>query len=380
MAKALSAFELPPDLLYLNSAGQTPRLRAGLAAGAESLQLSAQPWRVSMDAWLARPERVRTLVAELLRCDAQTLALVPSVAYGTAVSAQQLQPQAGQTVLALADEHPSGLHVWQAQPAQLRLIRRNPPESWTEALLAAMDDQFAVVVVPACHWHDGSLLDLERVAAAARARGAALVVDATQALGVIDLDLRTLDADFAVAAGHKWLLGAPGLAYLYVAERHQGGQPLEHSAWSRVGGLAAAIVEDVPPALICGAARFDGSGIYSHPALAMAEVGLAQLQAWGIAAVRDRLGCWQDELLDALSTARLDHWTVTAEAPHLTAVRAPGADAAQSQALAQALLDQGIVVAARGAGIRVSPHLHNSSADAWRLAQALGPAWDRLRG
>ncbi len=379
MAKALSAFELPPDLLYLNSAGQTPRLRAALAAGLESLQLSAQPWRVSMNAWLARPARVRALAAGLMRCDAQALALVPSVAYGMAVAAQQLQPRAGQTVLALADEHPSGLQVWRAQPAQLRLVQRAPATSWTEALLAAMDDQLAVVVVPACHWHDGSLLDLERVATAARARGAALVVDATQSLGVIDLDLPALDADFVVAAGHKWLLGAPGLAYLYVAERHQGGQPLEHSAWSRVGGLAAAIVEDCPPALIRGAARFDGSGIYSHPALAMAEAGLAQLQAWGIAAVCAHLKSWQAELLAALSTTGLAHWTLTAEAPHLTAIRAPGADAAQSEALAQALLEQGIVVAARGAGIRVSPHLHNSSADAWRLAQALGPAWDHLR-
>ena len=380
MAKGLAAFELPADLLYLNSAGQTPRLCAALAAGADALRRSAQPWRESMSDWLARPERVRTLAAALLRCDAQALALVPSVAYGMAVAAQQLQPRAGQKVLALADEHPSGLHVWQSTPAQLRLVPRAPTVNWTDAVLAAMDDQLAVAVVPACHWHDGSLLDLDRVAAAVQARGAALVVDATQALGVIDLDLHALDADFVVAAGHKWLLGAPGLAYLYVAERHRSGQPLEHSAWSRVGGLGAAIIKDGPPPLLDGAARFDGSGIYSHPALAMAEIGLAQLQDWGIAAVRDRLGCWQSELLAALSTAGLADWSVTAEAPHLSAIRAPGADAAQSEALAQALLDQGIVVAARGSGIRVSPHLQNSSADAQRLAQALGPAWDRLRG
>ncbi|MCB1612080.1 MAG: hypothetical protein KDI60_10035, partial [Xanthomonadales bacterium] len=105
MAKGLAAFELPADLLYLNSAGQTPRLRAALAAGADALRRSAQPWRESMCDWLARPERVRTLAAALLRCKAQALALVPSVAYGMAVAAQQLQPRAGQTVLALADEH-----------------------------------------------------------------------------------------------------------------------------------------------------------------------------------------------------------------------------------------------------------------------------------
>jgi selenocysteine lyase/cysteine desulfurase len=379
MAKVLSAFELPPELVYLNSAGQAPRLRAALAAGCECLQRSAQPWAVSLTDWLARPERVRVLAAELLRCQAATLALVPSVAYGMAVAARQLQPLAGQIVLALAGEHPSGLHVWQAQPAHLRLVSRAPPEDWTDALLNAMDDQLAVVVAPACHWHDGSLLDLQRVAAAARARGAALVVDATQALGVMALDLDTLDADFVVAAGHKWLLGAPGLAYLHVAERHHGGQALEHSAWARAGGLAAAIVEDCPPALISSAARFDGSGIYNHPALAMAEIGLAQLQAWGIARVRHQLRSWQAELLVALSASALERWTVTAEAPHLTLIAPPAADAAQSAALAQALLDQGIVVAARGAGIRVSPYLHNSSADALRLAQALAPAWKRLK-
>lgn len=379
----LAAFDLPPGLVYLNCAGQTPRLRAVQVAGAEALQRAARPWTESMDQWLARPQRVRALAAGLIGCETEGLALVPSVAYGMALAASCLSLRSGQTVLTLAGEHPSGVNIWQTtaqrQGARLQQLRRADGTSWTESLLAAIDQRVALVVTPACHWHDGRQIDLQQVARAARAHGAALVVDATQALGVLDLNLAKLDADFVMAAGHKWLLGGPGLAYLHLATRHRQAMPLEQHAWGRVGGLSADIIDGVAPDYIDGAARFDGSAIYSHPALAMAEAGLSQLQDWGMTKVRERLRSWQQHLLQALALSDLPGWTAIVESANISALVPPQSDSALCQALAQALHDQQIVVAARGQFLRVSPYLHNAPEDAERLCTRLSSVWRALR-
>jgi selenocysteine lyase/cysteine desulfurase len=83
------------------------------------------------------------------------------------------------------------------------------------------------------HWSDGGAVDLGRVAPAARARGAALLVDATHSAGVTNLDVRALDPDFVVFPTYKWLLGPYGRAFLYVGKRHQGGIPLEQTSYGR---------------------------------------------------------------------------------------------------------------------------------------------------
>ena len=85
--------------------------------------------------------------------------------------------------------------------------------------VGAIDQGTAVIVVPNVHWTDGALLDLPRIAAAARRLGASLVVDASQSLGMLPLDLAAVQPDFLVAVGYKWLLGPFGLSYLWVAPR-----------------------------------------------------------------------------------------------------------------------------------------------------------------
>src|SRR5207245_11645019 len=58
---------------------------------------------------------------------------------------------------------------------------------------------------------------------AARARGAALLIDATHSAGVLALDVRALDPDLLVFPTYKWVLGPYGRAFLYIAKRRQNG-------------------------------------------------------------------------------------------------------------------------------------------------------------
>ena len=116
------------------------------------------------------------------------IALMPSVSYGVAVAARNLAAAPGQQVLLLGRGFPSDVYTWRAFAAEkgcrILTVSRPPGETWTDAVLAALDERVAVVAVPQ------RPMDRRRPARSrpdrrrAREVGAALVVDASQSFGV----------------------------------------------------------------------------------------------------------------------------------------------------------------------------------------------------
>ena len=64
----------------------------------------------------------------------------------------------------------------------------------------------------------GFILPVEEIAAACRRRGVPLIVDASQAAGVLPVDFEALGAAFAAMPGHKGLLGPQGTGLLLCGE------------------------------------------------------------------------------------------------------------------------------------------------------------------
>ena len=119
--------------------------------------------------------------------------------------------------------------------AELHTVRRETGQSWSDAILAALDERTAIVSVPNVHWTNGALIDLGPVCERAHELGAAVVLDVSQSAGAMPIDVTELRPDFLISVGYKWLLGPLSLAYLYVDERHWGGEPLEHNWIARKG-------------------------------------------------------------------------------------------------------------------------------------------------
>ena len=181
-----AAFVLPSDVLYLDAASQGPRLACVQAAARTALELGAAPWRVHAADWEAQVERVRTLAAKLFDDDPDGVAFVPSAGYGLSIAAQNLPLGAGDSVLVLADAFPSNLLPWQQRcldaGARLHAVHRGDDATAAALDALATDARIRIVAPEQVHWHDGSLLDLDAIAAAPHARGATLVPDLRQSL------------------------------------------------------------------------------------------------------------------------------------------------------------------------------------------------------
>src|SRR5436190_14253103 len=86
----------------------------------------------------------------------------------------------------------------------------------TERLLAAIDEETLLVPISHALFKSGYLQDARAVIDKAHAVGARVVLDVYQSAGTVPLDVKKLDADFAVGGSVKWLCGGPGAGYLYV--------------------------------------------------------------------------------------------------------------------------------------------------------------------
>jgi selenocysteine lyase/cysteine desulfurase len=362
-------FDVPADVTYLNSAALGPRLHAVSDAGIEAIRAQAAPWRVGTADWFAAPERLRGLAARVMGADTDGVAIVPAASYGIAVAAANVVVEPGQSIVVLDQQFPSNVYAWRdlarARGACLVTVERDATGRWTDALLAAIGDDTAVVAVPQCHWTDGGLVDLERVAARTREVGAALVVDASQALGAYPLDVARIQPDFLVSVGYKWLLGPFSLGYLYVAPRwRETGVPLEQSWLTRRGSDNFARLVDYTDEYRAGARRFDMGEFPQFNLLPMACAALEQILRWGVADVQRTLASLTAYLVARASELGFVAAPAEGRVGHYVGLRAPRGIPAD---LPAALSDSRVYVSIRSDCIRVAPHLHSNTADIDRL-------------
>ncbi|MCX5151746.1 aminotransferase class V-fold PLP-dependent enzyme [Streptomyces sp. NBC_00320] len=379
LPNARELFDIPDGIAYFNTASLAPTLRTGLVAGEGALLKRAQPWRIQGADWFGAAEERRALFAELIGAAADDVALVPATSYGFAVAAANLTAPPGSRILVLAGEYPSGIYTWwrfaERTGASMLTVDREPGRTWTEAVLdalAAHDDGVAVVSVPRVHWTDGALLDLDRIAEATRAAGAALVVDASQSAGAIPIDMRTLRPDFLVSVGYKWLLGPFGLGYLYVAPEHQEGRPLEENWILRKDSQVFARLVDYRTEYQPGARRFDVGARTAFELTPMALAALEQLSAWTVPRIAVTLAATTARIASAARERGLP--VPAPRGPHMLGITVP--EGLQRRVVA-ALEEANVFVGARGSAIRVSPHLHTTGADIDQLLTALDAALNR---
>ena len=365
-------FEIPEGISYLNCAYMSPQLRAVRAVGEEAVARKSRPREISPRDFFADSEKARELFARLVGGDAEGVAVIPSVSYGTAVAMANVSLIKGQNVVVLEEQFPSNVYPWRELAKRARAevvtVPRPADHDWTSAVLEHIDERTAVVAIPNCHWTDGSLLDLVRTGERAREVGAVLVVDATQSLGAYPLDVSLVRPDFLVCAAYKWLLGPYSIGYLYVGEAYREGTPIEHNWISREGSEDFARLVKYTDAYGPGARRYDVGERSNFVLLPMAIEALRQILAWGVENIAVTLRELTDRIEGEAEGLGLGVVPAPMRAEHMMGL-ALGPEAPGD--LAVRLAEENVFVSMRGRNLRVSPHLYNTERDVERLFSSL---------
>jgi selenocysteine lyase/cysteine desulfurase len=335
----------------------TPTQGVPTSRGAEALREAIRSWE-SGDAdwkvWEAEAEAARSAAAALLGCASSDVALVPSVVSAAATVATQLPP--GRVIVA-DREYRSNLLPWLAQRRFGREVTVLGDEgNLSDKIADEVRRGAALVAISSVQSADGARADLQRVVSTAHENGVLVFVDASQSMGVLEMAVEDMQADFIAAAGYKWLLGARGTGYFYVRpELQQSYSPVLAGPMSAADVLEGKYYGE-PYAPFGDARRFDQSlawlsWVAARPSLeTLVRVGIRELERHALKlSSRFRAACEEMGFGESLSETELPSPIVTLSVP----------DAA---GLHRELLRHGVKTSVRPAGVRFGFHLYNDDA------------------
>jgi len=352
----------------MNNCSQAPQTTATRAAAERYLE-SWNTRGMDWDAWVAEVEAAKREFARLINASADEIAVFSSVSEATSAVASALDFTSGRPKVVVTEaEFPTIGHVWLAQGSRGARVEWIPV---CDGMIDAtdyeriVDDQTAIVSATHGYFLNGFKQDLPRLVAAAHQRGALLYVDAYQTLGTVPVDVRALGLDFLAAGNLKFLMGIPGIAFLFV--RRDLAARLEPSVtgwFGRANPFAFDVKHlDWSPAT----SRFD-TGTPPIVNAYVARAGMETINEIGVGAIRSWLEVLGRRLIDG-GRARGLTLLGTDDMTRKTATTAFVVD--ESHVVEARMRERGVIASARGPVIRLSPHFYSTVEDVDTALDAL---------
>jgi kynureninase len=223
LAHARTRFRLPDGLVYLdgNSLGPLPAALPDVLAATVAGEWGDGLIRSWNDAgWIDLPVRLGAAIAPIVGAEAGSVVACDSVSlnlFKLASAALSLRP-GRRTILMEADDFPTDAYVMQGLARLAGVTLKRVPRA---DLLAALNDDVALLLLAHAHYVTGHVHDMAAMNAAAHAAGALTLWDLSHSAGALVVRLDDDGADFAVGCGYKYLNGGPGApAFAYLARRH----------------------------------------------------------------------------------------------------------------------------------------------------------------
>ncbi|MBN1773689.1 MAG: kynureninase [Deltaproteobacteria bacterium] len=360
LAPLRERFHVPPETVYLlgNSLGLQSRdaEQAVTRAMGEWRDRAIGGWLDADPPWFWLAERLGARAAKLVGAEPDEVVCTGTTTYNVhSLAATFYRPSGRRTrILGCALEFPTDLY---ALGSQLRLHGLDPREHL--ALVGAADDGFvredeliarmtgdvALVVLPTVLYRSGQLLDVARLAAAARDRGIPIGFDGSHSVGVVPHRFDEWGVDFALWCGYKYLCGGPGApAFLYVARRHFDRGPGLAGWFGCVKERQFDLAPDFEHARCAGGWQVSSPGILGAAAV---DGALAVLEQAGVERVREkslRLTEYLIRLVDArLADAPYDFRVATPREPQRRGGHVALTREADALRIKEALAPRGVV-------------------------------------
>ncbi|MFQ5678598.1 MAG: aminotransferase class V-fold PLP-dependent enzyme [Gemmatimonadota bacterium] len=327
-------------------------------------ELGAAAW---YELWMSKLEAVRDGFGRGVGAAARDIALMPSVSAGLAAVAGALEFQKRNRIVITELDFPTLGHQFLSR-RRLGLeveIVRSPDgvEVPLEAVEKAVDDRTALLATSHVFFTSGAIQDAAALAEIAHRSGAYFLLDAYQSNGQLPISVEECEADFLVSGCLKWLLGGPGLAFLYVRPEIDV-QPTTLS-WFGVRDQFSFDLEGAVPR--DDARRFE-LGTPAVGAAFTAAGGLEVIHEVGIPAIRRRNAGLAEDLIERLRERGFGVQVAPTPERRSALVLVPHPDASTA---VQRLAARGIVADHRAGCVRFSPHFYNTVEDGERAVAAL---------
>ena len=352
-------FPIFEQKVYLSSCSQgalsTP-VEASLLEFIESWHAHGNPW----ETWVTRMEELRAEFAQLINASADEVAVTFSVSTALNSLASALDFRERPRVVTSDFDFPTVGHVWLAQQrrgARVSFAQADGNRLPLSSFEQAVDEHTALVSTTHVCYKNGYKNNVSALAELAHERGAYLLIDAYQSMGTQPMDVKALDLDFLVTGALKYLLGSPGVAFMYVRRELIDRLEPADSGWF---GQENVFAYDVHHLHYAREARRFETGSPPVPNVYAALAALRLLGGVGLATIEEHV---QGLMTRFIAGARQRGLVLLT--PEQPADRGPLGMVRSTDApkLVASLARDGILCSTRDGSLRVSLHYYNTAQD-----------------
>ncbi len=221
-------FPLLSRATYLDTASLAPMATPVKRA----MELFLQEWdgeaSFGYAAWEEKLEEVRKKAASLIKAKSNEVAVLTNTSQGVNYARMLSGIKKGDVVVVSRDDFPANVLPFKAAGAELRFIPKHfTVEDVSRALKGAK-----LLTISHVNYATGFRADVEEIGKLCSEEGVLFHLDATQSLGMLQMDVRRVNVDFLSAGCYKWLLAPIGTAIFFSREEHLGDTPV--AGWRSV--------------------------------------------------------------------------------------------------------------------------------------------------
>jgi len=360
-------FPIFDEKVYLSSCSQGALSRpveAGLQEFLESWHRYGNPW----ESWCARMEELRVAFARLINAEPSEVAVTFSVSTALNSLASALRYDERPRVVTSDFDFPTVGHIWLAQQrrgADVVFARAQGDRLPLSAFEEAVDEKTALVSTTHVCYKNGYKNNVSALAELAHERGAQLLIDAYQSMGTQPMDVKALDLDILVTGALKYLLGSPGVAFMYMRrELIERFEPSD-SGWF---GQENVFAYDVHHLRYASSARRFETGSPPVPSVYATLPALRLIADAGLDTIEAHVQGLAGRFIEGARARGLALLT-----PQEPALRGPLVMVGSTDAnrLVELLARDGILCSTRDGALRVSLHYYNTAGDVHEVLAAL---------
>lgn len=364
------------ETTYLNCAYQGVFPRAAAARAHEAIDLKCHPERMNPREYFDLPQRVRNQLAGIIGSRENEIALTSGATQGIGVVAAGLQLRPGDEVIVAGGNFPSNLFTWlhmRRHGVRVCVLKNHGGQVRADDVGRAFTSQTKILALDWVDYSTGRRIDLAALGDLAHRRGALFVVDGTQGVGALEVNVHGLPVDVLAGAAYKWLLGPYGTGFVYVREELLNRLDLKVVNWLSVNGADNFDALPLEDFILPQAARvFDVPETANFLNLSALEASLEFVRRVGAETVARYCGSLLDLAAEGLRS-RGRHLLNDGRSQLPSTILSFCCDSdGMTDEVYQRLKAHHVEVSLRHHRIRISPYLYNNMDDIGRLVDIAG--------
>ena len=365
-----SQFPVVKDFIYFNHAAIAPISLAVKEEVSRCMQKYCEYGIICNREFLVAVEETRALVGGIMNAQPSEIAFVKNTTQGLLIAALGIGWNKGDNIVIPEKEFPANVFPWlalEAKGVEVRFAPLDDGRFTVDTIQKCVNDRTRAISVSAVSFVDGFRCNLKEIGDFCKDKDIYFIVDAIQALGAVEVDVKECHVDLLSADGHKWLLGPQGLGIAYVSKKALDTFTVSNLGWKSMTDEANHLRYDIR--LKPGAARFEEGTLNIFGIIGL-KAALQVLFDIGLAEVHARVIHLTDLIATGLVERRYKIRSSMRDGER-SGILSFTHDEYSAEEIYHTLFNANVVCALRDGAVRISPHFYNNEDDINKFMEAL---------